>query len=131
MTRPDLLSWKTLAASAAAYVGSAVVAFGLARVIGFEQLTLAFIVAAVVGSNVGPYYHRRRPDAEFTGRSKAQLGAVLFVSALLSGVALQLTVGGMVHPDIVVPIAALGSFAFPFAVSQSMWKATDRNRSRP
>ncbi len=125
-TRNDLLSWKTLAAAALAYVGTAAIAFGLARALGFQQLTLAFVVAAIVGANVGPYYHRRRPNAELTARSKAQLGAVLFGAALVSGLALQLLIGGMVQPEIVIPIAALGSFAFPFAVSQSMWKATGR-----
>jgi|GEM_PF-1833610 len=130
-TKLDLMDASTLGIAAAAYVGTSAVAFALARVIGFQQLTLAFVVGAIVAANVGPYFHYRRPSAQLTGRTKAQLGTVLFVAALLSGAALQLTIGGMLHPDIVIPIAAVGSFAFPFAVSQSMWKALDRNKPRP
>jgi hypothetical protein len=81
------------------------------------------VAAAIVASQVGAVlWHRRDPSA--AERSvKLGLGAVLSVTAVAFSLIFQATSGWLTYPEVVVPIAAIGCFAFPFAVVGPIWKS--------
>jgi len=83
----------------------------------------AFIIAASVGALMSAgLYHRRQPQqAPF--KVKAQAGLVLLVMAVIAGLASQWLLQWMKYPDVLIPISAVGSFAFPWAVFGAMCKA--------
>ncbi len=90
---------------------------------GVGEPSIALVVAAVAGSQAAGYqYHRREPDPASWG-VKAYVGGVLAVAAIAEGTASHAALGWMDLPEVVVPIGALGTFVFPFALFGSMQKA--------
>ena len=102
---------------------AAAVALALIRYYQFGDDPMAMIVGATVGTQAGVLAHSRQPDAAATRRAKLMLAAVLAAVALLFGLMVQFGVGGFENPAITIPLSAVGSFVFPLAVFDSMWKA--------
>jgi hypothetical protein len=106
-----------------------VLALQIMRALGYSGTSLAFVVAAIVGTNVGVLVHRRTGGAQLSTKIKAQIGACLSLTALVVGGALQVLSGCFAYAEVTVPIATVGSFFFPWAVGETMWKALEK-RSR-
>jgi hypothetical protein len=110
----------------------AVLSIGAGVVIGFRvgEPSLALVVGAIVGTQTGAllYHGRNREPAPVS--VKAATGAVLAVVCVIAGVLIQAISGWMIHPDIVIPIGALGSFAFPFVLFGTMQKAITGGRKK-
>jgi hypothetical protein len=109
---------------------STVVALLIIRAVGYSGTSMAFVVAAIIGTNVAVFVHHRSGGAALNGTNKAQIGASLALTALVVGGALQLLVGPFAYPEVTIPIAMVGSFVFPWAIADTMWKALEQKKSQ-
>jgi hypothetical protein len=111
---------------AATFVAVAFLADAIIRAIGWENRSFALVAAAIVGSEVGAIvWHWQGPGTP--ERSvKLGLGAVLSITAVAFALVFQAIGNWLTHPEVVIPIAAIGCFVFPFAVVGSMWKALSK-----
>lgn len=116
--------------SALAFVAAASLALAVIRGFDVGDTPLALVVGAIVGSQVGAILHARQPDATSSAIPKLVLGAVLAVVALAFGFAVHLGLGGITYPEVTLPISAIGTFVFPFAVFNTMFNAI-RNQRKP
>ena len=121
---------KELAWTAFSYAVSAVIGILLLWKLWPQRVELAWVVAAIVGTNVAAMlYHRRVKDKAPLG-VKATAGAVLAVCALATG----LLSYGFLHvfrfPEISIPIATVGSFVFPFVLFGTMQKAYNQDHGQ-
>lgn len=87
---------------------------------------MALIVGATVGTQAGSLAHSRQPGAGATRSAKFALAAVLAVVAVAFGLIVQFGFGGFEYPEITLPMSAIGSFVFPFAIFGSTCKALGR-----
>jgi hypothetical protein len=112
-----------LAIVAGAHLVAFAVAAAVIRLLGIGDPGLALIAGASLGAGIAAMlYHRRNPDiAPFA--VKAAAGGVLSCMAVITGVLSQLLLKWMTCPEVVIPISAIGSFFFPWAVFNSMRNA--------
>jgi hypothetical protein len=113
---------------AGTFVAAALLADVIIRAIGWEARDYALVGAAIVASQVGAIvWHRQGPGTP--ERSvKLGLGAVLSVTAVAFALIYQALSGWLAYPEVVIPIAAVGCFVFPFATVGPMWKALSKGR---
>lgn len=119
---------KELLVVAAAYL--VVYALAALVIVGFKvgDAGLAALMGALVGSQVAAFaYHRRCPEpADFAVKGTA--GATLSALAVVCGLLSQALLGWLALPQVVIPIAALASFVFPWAFFGPVQKALSRDR---
>jgi hypothetical protein len=108
-------------------VGGAVT-FAVVRMIGKGNPELAFVVGAVLGTQLAAVAHRRAAGAASSPGVKASVGAALACGALLMGVALHLAFAPFPFPGISIAFAVVGSFVFPFVLFDTMWNALSKKR---
>lgn len=109
---------------------TAVLALLVIRAVGYSGTSLAFVAAAIVGTSAALFVHHRSPTAELSTRIKAQIGVMLAVTAGGVGGLVQAVSGLFVFPEVVLPIAAVGSFLFPWAIAGTLWKALEQQRRK-
>jgi hypothetical protein len=108
---------------AATYVAAALITFEIIARFDLDQEGLPMIMAAIVATNVGALlWHRRSADSPLR-QVKLGLGLALLVSAVAFALVFQAATGRLTFPEVTIPIAAVGSFAFPFFITGSLWKA--------
>ena len=108
------------------FVAMALIASAVIRMAGWEAQDFALVVAAIVASQVGAVvWHRQSPDST-ERRVKLGLGIVLSLIALAFTLAFQAATGWLSVPEVVIPIATIGCFAFPFAVVGPLWKSLSK-----
>jgi hypothetical protein len=91
---------------------------------------IAWVVAAILGSYAGAYpYHKRHPEKATPG-AMAMLGAVLASMSVIEGALVLAIWNYRPFPQIVIPIAAVGTFFFPFVFFRSVRKAFERSRTK-
>jgi hypothetical protein len=108
-------------------VGGAIT-FAVIRMVGKGSPELAFVVGAVLGTQLAVVAHKRTAGAETSARVKAWVGAALACGALLMGVVLHLAFAPFEIAAISIAFAAVGSFVFPFVLFDTMWKALSKER---
>src|SRR5688572_7989970 len=98
------------------------------RAIGHGDASMALVLGAVVASQAGSllYHRRERNRAPFA--VKAAAGAVTAAAAAAMGLVIHRFWTPMTYPEVVIPIAAIGSFVFPFVLFETMRKALVRER---
>ena len=104
------------------------VTFAVVRMVGKGNPELAFVVGAILGTQLAAMAHHRVAGAKSTPRVKAWIGADLACGALLLGVALHLAFAPFQFPAVSVPFAVVGSFVFPFVLFDTMWNALSKRR---
>ena len=105
------------------FIGVALITYGVIRMVGWDATDFALLAGAIIATQVGTWlWHREAPHAP--ERSvKMALGMLLSVTAVVFAVVFQAISGWLEYPEIVIPIAAIGCFAFPFLAVGSLWKA--------
>ena len=104
------------------------ITFAIIRMVGKGSPELAFVVGAVLGTQLAAVAHKRSAGAESSPREKAVVGAALACGALLMGVIQHLAFAPFEIAGISVAFAAVGSFVFPFVLFETMWNALSKKR---
>lgn len=84
---------------------------------------LALVIGACCGSAVAAMLYHRRVKEHASFAIKASVGGILSGTAVLAGLLSQCILHWMAYPEVVIPISAVGSFAFPWAIFGTMQKA--------
>jgi hypothetical protein len=108
---------------AGAFVVGALLADAIIRAIGLGARDFALVVGAIIGSYVGAIVWHRQSPGTSPSSVKLGLGAVLSITAAGFALIYQAIGGWLAYPEVVIPIAAIGCFVFPFAVVGPIWKA--------
>jgi len=116
----------TLLLSAVSFVTGASMTFAVVRWFAIDKPELAFVVGAILGTQVAAVFHHRTVGAANTVGVKCVLGIVLALTAALFGFALHSLFAPFKFADVSIPISALGAFAFPFAIFNTMWSALSK-----
>lgn len=91
---------------------------------------IAWVVAAIFGTYAGAYpYHMRHPDKATLG-AKAMLGGVLASMSVIEGAIVLVVWHYRPYPEVVIPIAAVGTFFFPFVAFRWVRRALERARTK-
>lgn len=113
---------------AATYVAAALITFEIIARFGLDQEGLPMIMAAIVATNVGALlWHRRSPTSSLR-QVKLGLGLALLATAVAFALVFQAATGRLTFPEVTIPIAAVGSFAFPYFITGALWKALTEAR---
>ena len=120
---------KELLMTAISHLGSFAIGAGIIYYFQVGDASLALIIGAIFGTQVAAIqYHRRIPDPA-PAKVKATAGIVLAVMAIFAGVISQFMLEWMPLPEVTLPIAAIGSFIFPFVLFNSMQKVNGKKDS--
>ena len=106
------------------------VTFAIVRWLGKGSPELAFVVGAIVGTELAAVVHHRNPGATNSAGVKALIGAALAMSTVVLATLLHLVVAPFEYPQISIPIAVVGTFVFPFVLFDTMWKALSGRAGR-
>ena len=117
-----------LVIAAVAFIIAAAIALAVIRGFSVGDTSLAFVVGAILGTQAGAIAHSRRSEADATIAVKLGLGAVLAGVALVFGIVVHFAVSPFEYPGVTLPIAAIGSFVFPFAIFNTMFNAVRRSK---
>jgi hypothetical protein len=108
---------------AATFVAVALVIYAIIRAFRWEDTQFSLIGAALIATQVGTVlWHRQSPTSALS-RVKSGLGILLAVTAVVFSLILQGLSGWLKYPEVVIPIAAIGCFVFPFVLAGPIWKA--------
>lgn len=109
------------------FIGAAVT-FAAIRLIGKGSPELAFVVGAILGTQLATVAHHRQPQATASAGTKLGLGVALGAAALIFGLLAHVAFRPYTYPDVSIPMAVVGSFVFPFVLFDTMWKALSKHR---
>lgn len=109
-----------------AFAVGAVVTYLIVRGMDPGTVYLSLVVGAILGSQGGVIMHHRQPGATLTVRTKLILGGTLAATCVVVGLIMQSNWHCFEYPDVSISIGAVGSFLFPFAVANSLWKALEK-----
>jgi hypothetical protein len=110
------------------FVATALLAYAVILAAGWEAHDFALVPAAIVASQFGALVWHRQAPATAERSVKLGLGTVLSVTAVAFALVFQAVSGWLTYPEVTVPIAAVGCFAFPFAVAGPVWKALSKGK---
>lgn len=106
--------------AAVAHLLGFVVAATVIHGLGVGDPGLAFVVAACTGSAAAAISYHRRVVERAPFAVKAAAGGAFSGMVILTGILSQTVLGWMRYPEVVIPISAIGSFFFPWAIFGSM-----------
>lgn len=116
----------TLAAGAGSFFVGAAITFAVIRLMEADHPELAFIVGAILGTELAALVHHRQEGTTNSFATKATVGLALAVAAVVVGITLHLMANPFHYPEISIPMAAVGSFVFPFVLFDTMWNALSK-----
>jgi hypothetical protein len=102
------------------------ITFAVVKWLGIGSPELAFVVGAILGTQLAAVAHHRIPGATNSTGFKASVGGALATSAIALGIVLHAVFTPFQYVGISVPIAAFGAFVFPFVIFDTMWKALSK-----
>jgi hypothetical protein len=122
------LRFVTFAATIGSHLAGAAATLAVIR--GFEigHPTLALVVGAILGTQVGAVIHHRQPGATNSARVKALLGLTLALTAIAFVLIAQWFTAAFEYVEVTLPIGAIGSFVFPFVLFDTMWNALSKGK---
>lgn len=91
-----------------------------------QRSGVSFVLAAIAASFAGILAAKKYGLEALTSGAKARLGLGLVVIAAACAIVTDSFLAMSAYPEVTIPIAALGSGLFPFAVGGSFWKALVR-----
>ena len=109
-----------------AFIVGGGITFAVVRWLGKGSPELAFVVGAVLGTQIAAVVHRRSPAAVSAPGVKVGVGAALALSTILLGALMHALWKPFDYPEISIPIAVVGSFVFPFVLFDTMWNALSK-----
>jgi hypothetical protein len=120
----------THATGVGSFLLSAVITFAVIRSIELGNPELAFIVGAILGTEVAAIVHSRQAGSTNSFSIKFALGLTLGATAGVFGLVLHFVFAPFNYPEVSIPIAVIGSFVFPFVLFDTMWKALSNANGR-
>ena len=107
---------------------------GLAYVIGVSlayaiiasfdgDMNIALGIGALLGAEIGAWLYHRRESAAAPFVVKASVGGLMAILCVLQSILFQALWEWLKYPEVSIPIAAVGTFGFPFALFGTMQKA--------
>ena len=102
------------------------VTFAVVRYLGKGSPELAFVLGAILGTQIAAVVHRRQPEASNSLAVKVRVGAALVLSTILLGIVMHALWKPFNYPEISIPIAVVGAFVFPFVLFDQMWKTVSK-----
>ena len=118
----------TLVTGISCFFVGALITLGIIRAIEKGSPELAFVVGAILGTQIAALVHHRQPGTSNSLAVMLSLGITLAVAAVVLGSILHVVFAPFNYPEISVPIAAVGSFVFPFVLFDTMWKALSKGK---
>jgi hypothetical protein len=115
----------TLAAGIVSFLAGAALTLAVVLFFEFRWTELAFVVGAILGTQVGAMVHHRQ-KGDNTSAVKIALGIALAATAVAFGLVVHFAFGVFVHPEVSIPMAGIGSFVFPFVLFNTMWEALSK-----
>ena len=109
-----------------AFIAGGSITFAVIRWLGKGSPELAFVVGAVLGTQIAAVVHHRTPGAVSSPGVKAGVGTALALGAVLLGLVLHAFWKPFNYPEISIPIAVVGAFVFPFVLFEQMWNALSK-----
>ncbi len=109
-----------------AFIVGGGITFAVVRWLGKGSPELAFVVGAVLGTQMAAVVHRRSPGAVSAPGVKAGVGAAMALSTILLGTLMHALWKPFDYPEISIPIAVVGTFVFPFVLFDTMWNALSK-----
>jgi hypothetical protein len=119
----------TLATGIGCFLVGGLITFAIIRAIGKGSPELAFVMGAVLGTQVAAVVHHRQSGTTNSLAVKLSLGLALAVGAIVLGSILHVIFSPFEYPEISIPIAAVGSFVFPFVLFDTMWKTLSKAKT--
>jgi len=113
----------TYVIAVSAFVVGGGITFAVVRWLGKGSPELAFMVGAILGTQLAAIIHHRGRGASNSLQVKAKIGLVLALTAFFLGIVLHTVFGAFEYPDVSVPIGVVGAFVFPFVLFDTMWNA--------
>lgn len=108
------------------YVVVALVGYAVTRSFHVENSSIALILGAFAGTSVGvAVWHRQSPTSPLS-QVKLGLGVTLAITAALLALVLQITMRWQRYPEIAIPVAVAGCFAYPFIAAKRTWDALSK-----
>jgi hypothetical protein len=109
-----------LVVAVAAYFAAAALTFAVIRWLDSDDVDLSLGVGAIAGAQFSAIMHGRIRGLTSTRSTKAMVGAALSLSAVVFGHALHQWLGAFEDLGVSIPLAAIGSFIFPFILFDHM-----------
>ena len=106
-----------------AYLIGVTLAYAALTALGAEDMNLALVMGAVLGSQSGGWLYHRREPAAAPFSAKASVGVLTAVLCVTLSLLFQSLCGWLRHPEVSIPIGAVGTFAGPFVLFGTMQKA--------
>ena len=105
------------------YVVVALAGYAVTRSLHVENSSIALILGAFAGTSFGvAVWHRQSPTSPLS-TVKLGLGLTLAITAAVLAIVLQVTIRWQKYPEIAIPIAVVGCFAYPFIAAKRTWDA--------
>ena len=117
-----------IAVTSAAFTVGAVVTYLVVRILQSDMTFLSLVVGAIVGTEAGLIMYHRQPGASLTSQVKLRLGVVVAITGVALSLIMQATIRWFQFPEVSSPIGAVGCFVFPFVLSDTLWKALEKER---
>lgn len=109
-----------------AFIVGGSITFAVVRWLGKGGPELAFVVGAVLGTQIAAIVHHRSPGAVSSPGVKAGVGAALALSTILLGIVLHALWKPFSYPEISIPIAMVGTFVLPFFLFDQIWNSLSK-----
>jgi hypothetical protein len=110
-----------LGLAAFVYLLSVAITFAIIRTVGFGEPEFAFIIAAIVSTNVAAYWHSRTYESSNSLSARAMLAIAIAVAAFASGLLLEVAFAPFKFATVSIPMAVIGTFVFPFVLFSTFW----------
>lgn len=120
----------TLATGIGCFVLGATITFAVIRAIDKGSPELAFVAGAILATQMAAVVHHRQHGTTNDFAIRLGLGAALAAAAIIVGGVLHLAFSPFRYPEISVPIAAIGSFVFPFVLFGAMWNTLSKAKEK-
>ena len=91
--------------------------------LGVGDVNLALVIGSILGALIGALLYHRRESATAPFSVKASVGLLMVILCVIQSLIFQALWGWQKFPEVSIPIAAVGSFVFPFVLYGTMQKA--------
>lgn len=95
-----------------------------------DDMNIALGLGAILGAQIGALLYHRRESAAAPFPVKASVGLLMAILCVIQSLLFQVLWGWLKYPEISIPIAAVGTFVFPFLLYGTMQKGMAKAKTR-